>query len=114
MFFREMVEEWAEKRGNTLHFVAEAPSSDDVKQLVLAGVGVGILPWMGVEQDVRSGLVKALALGDGSLTIGLYVLTIRDRRRSAATQSFLDYLQTLTRLDLPAPGETSLSWPAHE
>lgn len=106
MFFRELTEEWALKRGAKLRFVAEAPSSDDVKQLVMAGVGVGILPWMGVEQDVRAGLMRAMALEDGSLTIGLYVLTVRDRRPSPATKKFLEYLRTLTKLDLPAPGQT--------
>jgi DNA-binding transcriptional LysR family regulator len=102
---REMVEAWAESRGGSLHIVAEAPSSDDVKQLVLAGVGVGILPWMGVEQDIRAGLFTSLVLEDGSLTLAMYVVTARGRPRSAATEAFLEFIRTVSRLDIAMPGQ---------
>ena len=112
MFLRELVEEWAALRGGTLHVVAEAPSSDDVKQLVLAGVGLGVLPWMGVEQDVRAGRLKAMELEDGSLTIGLYVISARGRPQSAATRRFLDFILTVPKIETRAAGESACAEPA--
>ncbi len=64
---RTLVEQAAALSGETLHVVAETNAMNVQKSLVLAGLGVTVLPSIAVVDDVERGVLSAAPLADPAI-----------------------------------------------
>lgn len=92
MPFRKLLDERAGAAGVHLDVVAEVSSSEDVRQSVLAGSGVGVLPEIGGQPEVAEGLLRAVRLEGGELLVTCHLVTVAGAPRSAALDCFVQSL----------------------
>jgi DNA-binding transcriptional LysR family regulator len=86
---RNFIEDLLGKIGVTLKKAIEFGNTEGVKKAVEANLGVSIISKHAVQQELRSGSVKAIPLGVSGLTRDLYVVYRRDKYLSPATHAFL-------------------------
>ena len=89
MPFGHLLYDRAEEEGVTLNVVAEVSSSEDVRESVLAGYGVGIVPEIGGQPEVGEGRLKAVSLEGGELLVTCHLVTLRGESPSRALDCFL-------------------------
>ena len=68
-------------------------SARAVRELLLAGQGVGICPGFMVENDLRSGRLQALLPELGLPAVGLYAIYPHRRHLARKVRALIDYLQ---------------------
>jgi len=72
----------------------ELGSSEAIKQAVLAGLGVSVLPLHNVARELKSGEVAVLDVEHFPLRRKWYAVHLKGKRLSVAAQAFLDFLRT--------------------
>jgi DNA-binding transcriptional LysR family regulator len=72
--------------------IAQSAYLDEVKRLVVAGLGVGFLPEEMLETDVRLGLLWPLMPPQADAQADVFVITNPQTPRTRAVQRFLDLL----------------------
>jgi DNA-binding transcriptional LysR family regulator len=77
------------KPGNSTEF----SSVEAIKQCLIAGMGVGVLPEVVVAQELKAGRLVALRWKGPGLDIGTYVVWHKDKWLSPAMTAFLDTLK---------------------
>jgi DNA-binding transcriptional LysR family regulator len=77
------------KPGNSTEF----SSVEAIKQCMMAGMGVGVLPEVVVTQELKAGRLAALRWKGPELDINTYVLWHKDKWESPAMTAFLSTLQ---------------------
>ncbi|MER5217644.1 LysR family transcriptional regulator [Streptomyces sp. NPDC002838] len=98
---RELVERWAEKVSVSLHVVLESRGLEAMRTYVTRGLALAVLPEFCVREDLRAGLLKAVAAPGLPLLRGAVILSPPDREVPQAARVFLGML--------PAKVESSLS-----
>jgi DNA-binding transcriptional LysR family regulator len=61
-------------------------------QAAIGGIGIALLPWGVVADDLESGRLRQVLAGYGVAGGGLYVLFPSNRHVSAALRAFLDFM----------------------
>ena len=80
-------------------------SSEMVRELALAGVGVALRSLWDVGEALRDGrLMRVLAEWEGSADVGIYAVHLRSAAVPAAVTAFVEFLRT--RID-PAAWEAA-------
>jgi DNA-binding transcriptional LysR family regulator len=72
--------------------VLELGSTEAIKQAVAAGLGVSFVSEHTIKLEVAAGLVRVIPLTDFELKRPLYLVYVRSKRLSKATQVFLEFL----------------------
>jgi DNA-binding transcriptional LysR family regulator len=80
--------------------VMELDSTELLKKLIIAELGVGFLPRINVADEVRTGLLVALPITDVSLPRDLALISLKDRKMTRAGQAFH---QVVTGAPWPGP-----------
>jgi len=68
----------------------ELDSSELLKRFVAAGMGVGFIPRSHVQEDVRAGVLDAIAIADGQVRRDLALVFRKDKALSRAALAFID------------------------
>lgn len=92
---RKVIDQIFEKHGLNpadLQEVAEIGSTAAIKEAVKAGIGISILSVRSVEQEVRFGLLKTIALRGIRLERPFYLIRRINRELSPVSSVFWDYL----------------------
>ena len=89
---RHLILEGFRERGLTPSILLEAGNVDFIKELVGKGAGITFLARMSVRNEVAQGILKAIPLSDGGLTIHIEIVVPRDGYRPLALTSFLGSL----------------------
>ncbi len=85
-----------------INIVAEMGSTEAVRQAVKAGIGIGILSWRAVKDDITSGSLYGLRVNGLNLWRDIYVVVLKNRTLSPISESFLDFLFSCAN-DFSAP-----------
>lgn len=80
---------------NKVEFV----SIEAIKQCVIAGLGVAILPEMAVEEDIRMGRMKELAWRNTSSPIFTQIAWHKDKRITPPLQAFIELTRETFKLN---------------
>jgi DNA-binding transcriptional LysR family regulator len=80
--------------------ITEFSSVEAIKQCVTAGLGIGLLPGVVIDCEIRKKQFVLLNWHSGKMTIGIHVLWHRERWVSAAMQAFIDVLKTKMKPEL--------------
>ncbi|MGW0821084.1 LysR family transcriptional regulator [Streptomyces sp. NPDC002845] len=89
---RQLVERWAEKVGVSLHVVLESRGLEAMRTYVTSGLALAVLPEFCVREDLRAGLLRAVAAPGLPLLRGAVILTPPDREVPQAARVFLGML----------------------
>jgi LysR family transcriptional regulator, transcriptional activator for bauABCD operon len=74
--------------------IAQSPYLEEVKRLVILGLGIGFLPEEMLETDIKLGLLWPLMAPQPDAQADILVITNPNAPRARAVQRFLDLLQT--------------------
>lgn len=91
----EIIERVLKKAGvrpGDLNVVCRLGSTEAVKHGIREGIGLSILSRRAVEDEVKSGLFKALAVRGMKFSRSFYLVTRSNRTQSPACRAFLDFL----------------------
>lgn len=89
MPFRQLLDDRATEEEIALDIVAEVSSAEDVRQSVLAGYGIGVLPEIGGQPEVGEGRLRAVSLEEGGLLVTCHLVTLRTASPSRALDCFM-------------------------
>ena len=78
----------------------EFNSDEAIKQCVLAGIGVGVVPRMAVRGELAEGTLVALNVTDVDVTLATQMLWHKDKWLSPALRAFADVVRRSTRAGL--------------
>jgi DNA-binding transcriptional LysR family regulator len=88
-----------EKEGIKPNIVMELGNSDAIKELVNQGIGLSILTWPMISDEIKRGRLRTVRLTDKKLTINVDIIFHRSRESSRLIQVFKDLvLEVLSRI----------------
>ncbi|HTW45565.1 MAG TPA: LysR family transcriptional regulator [Acidobacteriaceae bacterium] len=108
---RELIEELFRSNDVQPRVAMEVESSELLKRLIAAGLGIGFLPRSNVLEDVKSGTLKILKLEGVRLNRELALIYRKDKTLTRAAHVFLEIATGRPRLHQPAPvlGKTKMT-----
>lgn len=71
----------------------ELTSNEAVKQAVIAGIGVSIMPLIGIKNELISGELQIIPVSSFPIITNWYLIWLKNKRFSAAARTYLDYLR---------------------
>ncbi len=99
---RTAVDNLFAEHGLNVRPTMELGSSEAIKQAVLAGLGVSVLPLHNIHRELKSGDIIVLDVEHFPLRRRWYAVHLKGRRLSLVAQAFLDFLTTEGRRLLAA------------
>ena len=87
--------------------IVEFSSIEAIKQCVVAGMGLGLLPMIVVERELRQKHIKALTWAGPPLDIATHIVWHKDKWVSPAMEAFVEMVRD--NLDQSDFGMASLS-----
>ena len=90
---RALVEEAANDRGLKIDILLEIDSVTATKELVIKGIGHGILPFGAVKRDVGDGRITARRFTDPTLSRKMYLVYSAKRPASNATAAIREMMR---------------------
>ena len=83
--FQQILDQENVKPGTTLEFNSVAA----IKQCVMEGIGITILPEIAVAREIAQGRLAALTWGEGGIEVALLMIWYRERWRSPSLEAFM-------------------------
>lgn len=94
---RQLTEAWARHYGIKLHVRIEADNLDTLKEAVIQGLGVAVLPEFAIDEELASGLLVPVELPGLPLERRVSVISHPSNPLTATQRAFIDELvETLT------------------
>lgn len=90
---RHTIDRAAEELGVQLHVLLEAGSPEFIKDLVRKGVGVSILTYLSIEEEIRRGNLAGISLAEGGLHVNLDIVLPKEGFHRPAVRTFLHFLE---------------------
>jgi DNA-binding transcriptional LysR family regulator len=87
---RDAIEQYFHERKLKLNVSMELDSSELLKRFVAADVGIGFVARSSVLEDVRAGVLAALAIADATIRRDLALVFRKDKALSRAALAFID------------------------
>ena len=91
---RLALEQHCQQQRISLQAVMELGSNDAVKHAVMAGMGVAILPKMGILAELRLGLLQQVAVDDFPLRRSWCLVYPQAKQPSPLSRAFIDFVQS--------------------
>lgn len=79
-----------DQKGFSGNIVATSSQHDEIKRLLIAGLGIGCLPEHSVQSDIAAGLLWRLPPQEGVCTAELHLLWHKEAHHSKAESLFID------------------------
>ena len=95
---RAIVEEQLGRSGARLNVDVEIDAVEAIRQLVLRGVGVTVLPVSTFHEDIRAGRIAAYQIADANVHRMLFLAYPAERRRSAAVEEISQIVSAETNV----------------
>jgi DNA-binding transcriptional LysR family regulator len=92
---RRLIEEEVARIGTSLNIAMELGANDAIIRAVQRGAGIGIMSRALTRDEVRSGLLHAIPIGDANLTRRLFTAYHRDRGHFTLIESFREIAQVI-------------------
>ena len=90
---RQMMEKFISKNKYRTKKKIELTSNEAVKQAVLAGIGVSIMPIIGIRSELASGKLKIIETKGLPITTKWRLVWLKEKKLSSIAQHFIEYLQ---------------------
>jgi DNA-binding transcriptional LysR family regulator len=103
---RLAIEEMFKQEGIEIEPYMELGSTESIKQAVMAGLGISVLPKHAIRLETRYGHMEILDAQGFPLVRDWYVAKVQDRSLLPPASAFLDFLQTVDINKLLAMSDT--------
>jgi DNA-binding transcriptional LysR family regulator len=90
---RQMMEKFITKNKFQTKKKIELTSNEAVKQAVLAGIGISIMPIIGIKSEIESGKLKIIETKGLPITTKWRLVWLKEKKLSSIAQHFIDYLK---------------------
>ena len=90
---RQMMEKFISKNKYRSKKKIELTSNEAVKQAVLAGIGVSIMPIIGIRSELASGKLKIIETKGLPITTKWRLVWLKEKKLSSIAQHFIEYLK---------------------
>lgn len=91
--FREAVIRAFAQHQVQLHMDIEMPTMESIRRMVQAGEGVAFLPRMAVDQDIRQGVLKEVAVKELKVERKIQLVHLEKRPHSHAAKAFMEMVK---------------------
>ena len=71
----------------------ELTSNEAVKQSVIAGLGLSIMPLIGIRNEIETGLLKIIPMKGLPIQTTWQLIWLKEKRLSPIAKSYLSYLE---------------------
>jgi DNA-binding transcriptional LysR family regulator len=90
---RQMMEKFINKNKFHTKKKIELTSNEAVKQAVLAGIGISIMPIIGIRSEIASGKLKIIETKGLPITTKWRLVWLKEKKLSSIAQHFIEYLK---------------------
>ena len=90
---RQMMEKFISKNKFHTKKKIELTSNEAVKQAVLAGIGVSMMPIIGIRSEIASGKLKIIETKGLPITTKWRLVWLKEKKLSSIAQHFIEYLK---------------------
>lgn len=90
-----------------MHHVADSNNTLMIRQMILANMGIGLLPSMLVAEDLAQGHLQQLLPEEPQIHHTLYAIYANRSYLSAKVRTFIDFLAEHANIFSPTPNKTS-------
>lgn len=89
---RKVMEDYLKKAGIEPKSSIELTSNEAVKQAVIAGLGISIMPLIGLKNELGNGTLSILRSEDFPLVTNWHLISLRTKRKTPAMQAFMEHI----------------------
>jgi DNA-binding transcriptional LysR family regulator len=90
---RQMMEKFISKNKFHTKKKIELTSNEAVKQAVLAGIGISIMPLIGIKSEIESGELKIIETKGLPITTTWKLVWLKEKKLSFIAQHYIDYIK---------------------
>lgn len=90
---RQTMMRFIEKSNITIGKKMELTSNEAVKQAVLAGLGLSIMPLIGIKKELASGEMKIIPMKGLPITTSWQLIWLKAKKHTLVAQSFLSFVE---------------------
>ena len=90
---RLYMEEYIKNKGLVVKSKLQLTSNEAVKQAVISGLGVSIMPLIGLKNELERGDIKIIQFEDLPMISNWKLIWLKDKKMSPVAQAYLTYLQ---------------------
>lgn len=90
---RMAMERYISQVGIQVQRKLELTSNEAVKQAVIAGLGLSVMPLIGIRQELQAGRLKILPLPGFPITTHWNLIWLKGKKHSPAAKAFLEYVR---------------------
>lgn len=90
---RMAMERYIAHAGIQVNRKLELTSNEAVKQAVIAGLGLSVMPLIGIRQELQSGALTIVKLPDFPITTYWNLIWLKGKKHSPAAKAFLEYVK---------------------
>ena len=90
---RQMMEKFISKNKFHTKKKIELTSNEAVKQAVLAGIGISIMPLIGIMSEIESGELKIIETKGLPITTTWKLVWLKEKKLSSIAQHYIDYIK---------------------
>lgn len=95
---RSVMESYFNKNKITVLKKMELTSNEAVKQAVLAGLGLSIMPLIGIRNELKSGELKIIPTADLPIKTKWRLIWLKEKHLSPAASAFIEFVRQNKRL----------------
>ncbi|WP_298225108.1 LysR family transcriptional regulator [Flavobacterium sp.] len=103
---RMAMEQFLSLRGITVGMKLQLTSNEAVKQSLIAGLGISIMPLIGIKNELERGELKIIAIKGLPITTDWRLVWLKNKSLSPVAKAYLDFIET----HKASIFETSFSW----
>lgn len=90
---RQVMEKYFARNKFNIRKKLELTSNEAVKQAVLAGIGISIMPLIGIKNEVENGQLKIIPFKGLPITTQWRLIWLKEKKLSPVAQRYMDFLQ---------------------
>lgn len=91
---RFLFDEFISRHNLTIHKKMELSSNEALKQSVIAGLGIAIMPLVGMKNELQNGDLSIIPYPDLPLENTWNLIWLKSKKLSPAANAFLEYIKT--------------------
>lgn len=90
---RMHMEEYVKNKGLIINSKLQLTSNEAVKQAVISGLGVSIMPLIGLKNELENGDIKIIQFEDLPMISNWKLVWLKDKKMSPVAEAYLTYIQ---------------------
>lgn len=91
---RISMENYFDKQGIQVNMKLQLTSNEAIKQAVISGLGLSIMPLIGLKNELENGSIKIIPLKNLPIVTNWTLIWLKGKKLSPAANAYLDFIRT--------------------